>query len=153
MNVLLLVVAIALPLGYLFGEDEYRKHAQTQEISQHPGVAQATFEEILATKSKRDVSFRVKFRYEVNGLSYRVTTTPTDQQGALSYAAQRNVEVAYSTRNPSIGMLKRYYDFQREHGNLAQSLTVTSVFSLALALPIGFGISWRLGWLKRKKRR
>lgn len=52
MKFILLALLLALPLGYLFGEEEYARLANIQEISSAPGVALAVFEEVLQTESK-----------------------------------------------------------------------------------------------------
>lgn len=152
MKCILLALALALPLGYLFGEEEYARLTRIQEISSAPGFAPAVFEEVLETRSKKRSSFRVRYRYGVNGQLYRVTTTSTDQQGALAYVAQKDMQVAYSTRNPSVGIIKRYYDLRNPEDTMARALTVTSVLALGLSLPIALGVSWRLGWLRRSKK-
>jgi len=153
MKILLLTLFLALPIAYLFGEEEYTRLGQIEEISNTPGFAPAIFEGIIQTESKKSASFRVKYRYEVNGQQYRVTTTPTDQQGALTYVSQQDMQVAYSTRQPSVGMIKRYYDLRNPQDSLTRSLTVTSILAIGLALPIALGISRRLGWLKWGKKR
>ncbi|PQA75666.1 DUF3592 domain-containing protein [Rhodoferax sp. TS-BS-61-7] len=153
MKFIVLALILSLPLGYLFGEEEYSRLARIQEISKAPGFSPAVFEELIQTKSKKHTSFRVRYRYEVNGQQYQVTTTPTDQQGALAYVAQKDMQVAYSTQNPSVGMVKRYYDLRNPEDTIVRSLTVTSVLALGLSLPIALGIAWRLGWLRRSKKR
>lgn len=148
-----MLIAVALPLGYLFGEEEYERLTRIQQISNAPGFAPAFFEEVIRSDSKRDTSFRVRYRYVVNGQQYRVTTTSTDRQGALEYVADQGAQVAYSTRDPSIGIFKRYYDLRDPQDTLTRSLIVTSVLALVLSLPIALGISWRLGWLRRSRMR
>lgn len=153
MKFIVLVLILALPLGYLFGEEEYSRLSHIQEISKAPGFATAVFEEILKTESKKHTSFRVRFRYEVNGQQYRVTTTPTDEKGALTYVSQKDMQIAYSVPNPSVGMVKRYYDLRNPEDTVARSLIVTSLLALGLSLPIAFGIARRLDWLGRSKKR
>ena len=153
MKTLLLTLLLALPIAYFFGEEEYARLGQIEEISNTPGYAPAIFEEIIKSESKKNTQYRVKYRYEVNGQQYRVTTTPTDQQGALTYASQQDMQVAYSTRQPSIGMIKRYYDLRNPQDSRTRLLTVTSILALGLALPIALGIGRRLGWLKWGKKR
>ncbi len=144
-----LLLTITLILGYLFGEEEYDRLSHIQTISESPAFANATFEKIDQAKGKKSISYFVKYRYEVNGQTYHVSTTPTDQQGALAYVAQQNMQVAYSTRDPSVGILKRYYDLRNPNDSLAKALTVTTLLAIGLALPIAVFFAWRLGWLKK----
>jgi hypothetical protein len=153
MKFVFLLLAIALPLGYLLGEEEYSRLTRIQEISKPPGFAPAAFEEVLRTGSAKHSSFRVRYRYEVDGKRCQVITTPTDQPGALAYVAQKDMQVAYSTRDPSVGIVKRYYDLRNPRDTPATALVVTSVLALGLALPIALGTSWRLGWLRRRMER
>jgi hypothetical protein len=149
MKFLLLLLAIALPIGYLFGEEEYARLASLQEISRAPGFAPAVVEEVLKVESKRHASYRVRFKYEVNGQQFHVTTTSTDQEGALKYTTQKNMQVAYSTRNPSVSTLRRYYDLRNPQETMPKALAVTSALALMLALPIALLVGWRLGWFRR----
>ena len=153
MKTLLLTLLLSLPIGYLFGEDEYARFRMMEEISKAPGFAPAAFEKIIKIESKRNTSFLVKFRYEVEGRQYHVTTTPTDQKGALQYVTQHDMQVAYSTRNPAVGTLKRYFELRNPHDSLAKSLTATSILSIVMALPISLVLAWRLGWLRWAKKR
>jgi hypothetical protein len=149
----ILLVFLALPIGYFFGEEEYVRHSQIEAISKAPGFAGAVFQDILETASKKHISYRVRFKFEVNGQQYSVLTTPTDRQGALAYLTEKDVQIAYSTRDPSVHMLRRYYDLRNPRDTLFKSLAVTSLLSLMLALPGALLIGWRLGWLKRRKNR
>lgn len=152
MKFLLLYLAIALPIGYFFGEEEYERCSRMQEISRAPAFAPAKFEELLSSKGKRSESFRVRFSYEVNATRYVVTTTSTDQQGALAYIADANTQIAYSARNPAIGTLKRYYDLRNPEKTMSEVMLVVAVLALLLALPVALVVAWRLGWLRRKNR-
>ncbi len=152
MKFLLLLVLIALPLGYLFGEEEYTRFTRIEAISKSPGFAPAVVEEVVKIEGKKHTSYRVRYRYEVNGKRFYATTTSTDQQGAMRYIAQQDMQVAYSTRDPAIGIIKRYYDLRNPRETLASSLFITSVFSLGISLPISLVVWWRLGWLKRRKK-
>jgi len=149
MKFLLLYLALAVPIGYLFGEEEYERISQMQEISKAPAFAPAKFEELITTKSKKIESYRVRFSYVVNGEKYKVISTRTDQQGAMRYITETN-QVAYNSRNPSVGTLKRYYDLRRPDETLAQAMFVVSISALLLALPAALLVAWKFGWLKRK---
>ena len=90
MKFLLLYLALALPIGYLFGQDDYERVSKMQEIAKAPALAPAKFEELIVTKSKKDQSFRVRFSYVVNGETFKVVTTRTDQEGAMRYISDTN---------------------------------------------------------------
>ena len=151
MKFLILYLILALPIGYFFGEEEYLRVSQMQEISKTPAFAPAKFEELMATNSKKNQSFRVRFSYVVDGEKYQVVTTPTDQQGAMGYVTD-TVQVVYNARNPSVGTLKRYYDLRRPGETMAQAMFIVIVLALLLALPLTLVVAWRLGWFKRKEK-
>lgn len=151
MKKLILFLVIFSGMFYLFGEEEVTRVANMAAIAKTPGFATAHFVSIEDSGSKKHSSFRVKFRYEVDGKSYLVTTTSTDSNGAASYVEDKNVQIAYSTQDPSIGTLKRYYDLRDPRETMSRAMSVVAVLALGLTLPIWLGIGWRLGWLKRKK--
>lgn len=152
MKALLLIATLFLLLAFVFGKPEYETHERDARIQSAPAFVPATPYKIHASEWIKGLkSFRVSFRYVVEGRSYSLLTTSTDEQGALRYFTDpRMHEVAYYQPDPSVGTLKHYYDLRESRGTLEQSLTVTSVFALALALPLGLLVSWPLGWLRRR---
>lgn len=144
-----LVVFLILFLGifYYFGSEEVRNISSNRQIAQSPGLAPAVYDGMEGGATKR-ASYRVHFKYLVDGMSYQLTTTPTDKAGAQSYLSEAH-QVIYDTRNPSVATLKRYFDLaDRGSGAYFESLVVTAVLALLLSLPLTLLAAWRLGWVR-----
>lgn len=152
MKFLLLLAVVFSGMFYVFGWDEKARVQTLQSIAGSPGFVPAKADGIVKLGKKGD-SYHVRFKYEVNGVTYETRSTATDQAGARSYASQPNVEVAYDRRNPSVATLKRYFDLRDKRETVGRALFVGGVFSLLMALPIAFGIAWPLGWFRRKTTR
>ncbi len=152
MKLIVLLLVVFAGIFYLFGWDEKKRVETVQAISKSPAFTPARLDGVTKIKGKRHDSYLVHFKYEVNGVTYRTTTTSTDEEGARRYASQPNVEVAYDLKNPSTATLKRYYDLRDKRETVGRALFVGGVLSLGMALPITFGIAWPLGWLRRKKK-
>jgi hypothetical protein len=147
----ILFSVIFLASAYLFGSEEISANLKESAISESPAFASAKFVEVVKTGGKKLSSYRVRYAFQVGGTQYYALTTSTDEQGALQYAAQPETLVAYDSRNPTVNALKRYYDQRRNRGNLSQSLVVVGVLSVLIALPVWLLLSWKFGWLKRKR--
>lgn len=152
MKLVLLLLAVFSGMFYLFGWDEKKRVETVEAISQSPAFTPAKVDGVTKITGKRTESYRVRFKYEVNGVTYQTTTSWTDEEGALRYASQPNVEVAYDARNPSIATLKRYYDLRDKRETVGRALFLSGILSLGMALPITIGIAWPLGWLRRRKK-
>lgn len=141
---------------YLFGYHEVRIFETNQAISASPAYSPAIVSEIVTIKRKKRLfrdakeSYYIRYNYFVNDDQYEVKTTITDQEGVDTYLSDPEPEVAYSTTNPEIATLKRYYDLRRKDQTLFQVLLVVGVLALIISLPMSLIFSWRLGWLKRK---
>jgi hypothetical protein len=151
MKKLILFLVIFSGMFYLFGKEEAERVSAMAAISKAPGFAPAHFVSIEDSSSKKHASFRAKFRYEVDGKSYLVTTTQTDSNGIATYLADKNAQIAYSTQDPSIGTMKRYYDLRDPRETMSSAMLIVGVLALGLTLPIWLGIGWRLGWFRKKK--
>lgn len=152
MKLIVLLIAVFAGMFYLFGWDEKKRVETVEAISKSPAFTPAKVDGVTKTKGKRNETYRVHFKYEVNGVTYRTTTTSTDEEGARRYASQPHPEVAYDSRNPSTATLKRYYDLRDKQETVGRALFLGGILSFAMALPITFGIAWPLGWLRRKKK-
>lgn len=152
MKFIALLLVIFSGLLYLFGSEEKERVETMASVARSPGFARATMEGMTKTAGKRGDSYRVHFRYVVDGVAYRTSTSSTDESGARRYMAEPAVDVAYDTRKPSVATLKRYYDLRDKRETVGRALFVSGVLSLGLALPIALGIAWRLGWLRRRKK-
>lgn len=152
MKFIALLLVVLSGVFYFFGSEDKERVETSASIAESPGFVRATMDGMTKTAGKRRDSYRVHFRYVVDGVAYRTTTTSTDEAGALGYASQPLVEVAYDTRKPSVATLRRYYDLRDKQETVGRALFVSGVFSLGLALPITFGLAWPLGWLRRKKK-
>jgi hypothetical protein len=150
MKFILLTLVLALPIAYLFGEEEYKTFATMRQIEESPAVAPAVVDKVMKSGRKRFASYRVHFSFEVNGRRYHSVTTPTDEQGATRYISEQDTKVMYSTRDPSVNTLKRYYDLRHTHGTLPQSLIVSTCAGLLLAVPPALVVGWLLKWFRRK---
>jgi hypothetical protein len=152
MKFLALLLLVFSGLFYLFGSEEKDRVERTSSVAKAPAFVRATMDGMTKTAGKRGDSYRVHFKYVVDGVAYRTSTTSTDEAGARQYAAEPVVEVAYDTRKPSVATLKRYYDLRDKRESVGSALFIAGVLSLGLALPITFGFAWPLGWLRRKKK-
>lgn len=152
MKFIALLLVIFSGLLYLFGSEEKERVETMASVARSPGFARATPDGITKIAGKRSDSYRVHFKYVVDGVAYRTTTTSTDEAGAHWYVAQPAVEVAYDTRKPSVATLRRYYDLRDKRESVGSALFLSGILSLGLALPIAFGVAWPLGWLRRKKK-
>ncbi|SFU60803.1 hypothetical protein SAMN05216350_103102 [Polaromonas sp. YR568] len=152
MKFLALLLLIFSGVFYLFGSEEKERIETMTSVASSPGFAPATMDGMSKISSKRGDSYRVHFKYVVNGVTYRTSTTSTNETGALQYASQPTVEVAYDTRKPSVATLRRYYDLRDKRETVGRALFVSGILSLGIALPIAFGFAWPLGWLRRKKK-
>jgi hypothetical protein len=152
MKFIALLLVIFSAIFYLFGSEEKERVETMTSVASSPGFVSAKLDGMTKTSGKRRDSYRVHFKYVVDGVAYRTTTSPTDESGALQYAAQPNVEVAYDTRKPSVATLRRYYDLRDKQDSLGRALFLSAVLSLSIALPIAGGFAWPLGWFRRKKK-
>jgi len=146
-----LFLVILLASAYLFGSEEISVHRTESAISESPAFVSAKFVEVIKTGGKKLSSYRVRYAFQVGGAQYYALTSSTDENGALQYMAQPETLVAYDTRDPTVNTLKRYYDQRKTRGNLSQSLVVVGVLSVLVALPVWLLLSWRFGWLKRRR--
>ena len=151
MKFIALLLVIFSGIFYFFGSEEKERVETMASVAKAPGFVQATLDGITKTAGKRHDSYRVHFKYVVNGVAYRTTTTSTDEAGARQYATEPVVEVAYDTRKPSVATLRRYYELRDKRDTVARALFVAGVLSMGLALPIALGLAWPLGWLRRRK--
>jgi hypothetical protein len=149
MKFLLVLAVVFSGMFYLFGWDEKARVQNLQSIASSPGFAPARVDGVTKVGKKSD-SYQVRFKYEVNGVTYETRSTSTDQEGARWYTSQPNLEVAYDRRNPSVASLKRYYDLRDKQETVGRALLLGGILSLLLASPISLGIAWRMGWLRRK---
>jgi hypothetical protein len=152
MKFLALLLVIFSGVFYLFGSEEKERVDTMTSVARSPGFVRATMDGITKTAGKRRDSYRVHFKYVVDGVAYRTSTSSTDESGALQYASQPSVEVAYDTRKPSVSTLRRYYDLRDKQDSVGRALFLSAVLSLGIALPIALGFAWPLGWLRRKKK-
>lgn len=152
MKFVALLLVVFSGMFYLFGSEEKERVETIASVAGSPGFVRATPDGITKIAGKRRDSYLVHFKYVVDGVAYRTTTTSTDEAGAHRYLAMPVVEVAYDTRKPSVATLRRYYDLRDKRESVGSALLVSGVLSLSLALPIALGVAWPLGWLRRKKK-
>ena len=152
MKFIALLLVIFSGLFYLFGSEEKERAETMASVARSPGFARATPDGMTKVSGKHGDSYRVHFKYVVDGVAYRTTTTSTDEAGARRYVTEPVVEVAYDTRKPSVATMRRYYDLRDKRESVGSVLFLSGVLSLGLALPIAFGVAWPLGWLRRKKK-
>lgn len=95
-------------------------------------------------------SYFIRYTYEVEGVEYEFRTTYTDQGGVARYLADPKPQVAYSTPNPKVATLKRYFDMRDKNETLFQVLVVVGLLALVISLPVSLLLSWRFGWFKRR---
>jgi len=161
MKPLLLFLTLFFAIAYSFGSEEVSIHFKDAEIARSPGYARAVFDQIIKTGRKKLTSYRVGFKFQVNGVEYHVITAETDEAGAIAFLSPAEAQVAYNTKDPSINMMKRYYDLRHTHGTLSQSMVVVGVLATAISLPFTLILSWwfkwlghrNFGWLRQRKRR
>ncbi|MCZ8256498.1 MAG: DUF3592 domain-containing protein [Polaromonas sp.] len=146
-----LLLVIFSALFSLFGFEEKKRVETMMSIAASPGVAPATMYGITRTLAKSN-SYRVQFKYFVDGAAYSTSTSDTDENGARRYAADPAVEVVYDTRKPSVATLRRYYELRDKRESVGRALVVSGILALAIALPAALIIAWPLGWLRRKKK-
>ena len=153
MKTLALFLALFFGIFYYFGSDEVRVISEHRQIAQSPGFVPAIPDGMTGATTKKSSTYRAHFKYVVEGKSYRLTTTSTNEEGARRYA-QENHQVVYDTRDPSVSTLKRYFEL-RDRGNGAyfRALFLTGVLSLLLSLPLTLLGAWRLGWLRKAAKR
>jgi hypothetical protein len=137
--------------AYYFGHDEISRHFINETISKSPAIASARFDSVEKSGFKKFISFQVRYRFLVNNTEYSVLTTPTDERGALKYRSETDTQVVYYANDPSVNILKKYYDLRHTTGTLGQSVVIVGVISTLIALPIALFFSWLFGWFKRKK--
>ena len=133
MKFIALLLVIFCGVFYLFGSEEKERVETIASVAGSPGFARATMDGITKTSGKRGDSYRVHFRYVVDGMAYRTSTSSTDASGAAKYTAEPVVEVAYGTRKPSVSTLRRYYDL-RTSGRVSEARCFSPVFSRWLSL-------------------
>lgn len=152
MKLLAIFVAFFALAYYLFGAEEVERHLTHRQIAQSPGFAPAIFEGISKHEGKRKghVSYWVKFKYQVAGSTYRVSTSKTDEDGVKLFLGTTQ-QVAYDTRDPSVAKLKRYYDLARPGETLGQVLVVVVTICTGIALPITLFLAGCLWWLRRSR--
>lgn len=151
MKFIALFLVIFPGVFYLFGSQEKERVENMLSIAASPGFAPATMYGMTRTLSKSS-SYRVQFKYLVDGVAYSTSTSDTDESGARRYASDPAVEVVYDTQKPSVAMLRRYYDLRDKRESVGRALFVSGVLAFAIALPIALGVAWPLGWLRRKRK-
>ena len=152
MKLIVLLLVVFAGIFYLFGWEEKERVETNQAISVSPAFTPAKVDGVTKTTGKRSETYRVHFKYEVNGVTYRTSTSSTDAEGVRRYVSEPNAEVAYDSRNPSTATLKRYYDLRDEQETVGRALFLGGILSFGMALPIAFGIAWPLRWLRRRKK-
>lgn len=150
MKLLAIFVAFFALSYYLFGAEEVERHLTHRQIAQSPGFAHAILDGISKHEGKRKghVSYWVKYKYQVGGSTYRVSTSKTDEEGVKFYIGTAQ-QVAFDTRDPSVAELKRYYDLARPNETLAQVLVVVGTICAGIALPITLFLAGCLWWLRK----
>lgn len=152
MKPFLLFLILCLAVAYFFGSEDISNQIALAEIARSPGYAEATVDNIIKSGRKKFTSYRVRYKFEVNGVEYWSMTSSTDEKGTVDYVSQLGTKVVYNTQNPSVNTLKRYYDLGQRTGTLTQLIIVVAVLSIGVALPLSLLLSWRFGWFRRKAR-
>jgi hypothetical protein len=156
MKPFLLFLVTFSALAYFFGSEDVQRYETIQAISVSPAFASASVAEVVKVSGRKRLfrdpseSYFVRYNYVVDGVGHEIHTTHTDQGGVARYLSDPKPQVAYSTRDPKVATLKRYYDLSRKDETLFQVLVVVGLLSFVVALPISLLLSWRFGWFKRR---
>ena len=143
--------------------DEMKHVKKYASIAESPGFTQGTVDRITKTMEsrgggapgqKRGVGFSIYFKYEVDGVTYRMSypgahRRSDDKNAEPSSESYKLVnEVVYDTRNPSVSVMRQDYE-DRDKRTVGRALFYSGAFSLIITLLVVLVIR-RLGWFGRK---
>ncbi|HEX7889606.1 MAG TPA: hypothetical protein VF522_09630 [Ramlibacter sp.] len=150
MRFLLLLSILSSGIFYFFGSGEKERVTILASIAQAPRFTRASVDGVTRTLGRHE-SYQVRYKYEVDGVGYHTSTSSTDESGAREYLSAPVTEVAYDARDPSVAMLRQYYERRDPQETMGRALFVAGVLSLGMALPASLAVAWPLGWLRRRK--
>ena len=114
-------------------------------ITRSPGLVSATATDVFGLRNN---GYKVRYVYRVGGTTYHVESDALGRTGSDLPTVDQlpNVEVAYYTNDPSVAVLKHYYENRSPNQSVTREAIVSALWAFAVAFICSLAAGWEHGW-------